>query len=710
MATRKTVFVAIVVGIACVVAVQVSAQEGLPERSPGTVRLEGDPDGLPEYTIVKAFPNLRFERPTCIASPRDGSDSLFVAEQDGRIKGFENDRDTKKTWVALDIRKKVSRQHNEEGLLGLAFDPAFKKNRAVFAYYSTSEPRRTVLMRYKATSNRRYFDRRSESLVLRQRQPTGSHNGGCMAFGPDGMLYLSIGDGGEAGDPHGHGQNLQDWLGTILRIDVSGAQRFAVPPDNPFANTQHVRPEIWAYGFANVRGLGFDSVTGDLWASDAGAGKFEEINHVRAGSNYGWPLREGADVHSKGNALTPLRGPVAVFPRGTARRLVGGIVYRGRRLPQLVGAYLCADYETGTMWALRFDGTRVKERRRLGRAPGITHFGTDAAGEVLCTAADGYVYTLAPWSGDKSKAVFPQRLSETGLFSDIASVTPIPALIPYDVSTPLWSDGAGKSRFVMLPDLEKVKIAKDGTYDFPVGTIFVKHFFQGATIESAFRRLETRLYTRGAEGWAGYTYVWSDDRSDAFLIDGRVEKTFQSDGKVSKWTFPSRGDCSSCHTAVANEILGFRREQLDISMKYGDLEMNQLDALEAMGVFEGKNKRKHTWPAWPAEGEDLDRQVRAYLDANCAMCHQPDGPGNANIDLRYDTPLKKTNVLDRKPGMWNLGVFDARLIAPGDPERSILYLRMKRTDLKGMPTIAHNIPDENALARIEKWIRAMPKK
>lgn len=713
--TNRIIFTAATafIGIAALLSTGVDAEDTLPTRVAGDIRIKGDPDGLPEYAVVKAFDNLTFDRPTWVGHPGDGSDRLYVTERGGRLLMFDNKRTVKSFKVALDIRKRVSKQHNEEGLLAAAFHPDFAKTKHIYLWYSATEPRRSVLGRFTATGSRRFFNARSEKLVMRQRQPAGNHNGGALAFGPEGHLYVSVGDGGKTGDPDGNGQNVGNWLGSILRLDLNVKERFGVPADNPLKGIPNARPEIFAYGFCDVRGMSFDAVTGDLWASDAGQGMYEEINIVQRGENHGWNVREGNEPLADRKALTPLVAPIAALPRAESRRIVGGVVYRGKRLPGLAGAYVFGDHETGSVWALRWDGKQVKERKRLGRVPGVTHFGTDMHGELLMTSYDGSIYTLAPWEGKSEDALFPRRLSETGLFPDMKNLAPHPALIPFDVNVPLWSDGTGKERFIMLPGLEKVRIGRDGTYAYPDGTIFVKHFFLGGGKPGTpdRRMLETRLLVKKGESWNGYTYVWDEKQEDAHLIDGRLGMTITWDGTEREWTFPGRADCASCHTHVAGDVLGFRPEQLTGTYTLAGTEFDQRKAFEQMGLFAGKHRSSAKgWPDWRQADGDLAKQVRSYLDVNCAMCHQPDGPGNANIDLRFDTPLKKTNMLDRRPGMWDLGVYDARILAPGDPHRSMLYVRMRRTDIRGMPTIGYHQPDDEALARVAEWIKGMKKK
>ena len=692
-----------------------SAEEQALQRVPGDVRISGSPDGIDPYVIVEAFPNLQFDRPIWIGHPPDGSNQLWVLEQGGRIYAFDNKRVVKKTRKVLDLQKQVLRSHNEEGLQALAFHPAFKDKKEVYLTYSAGDPRRLVLSRFKTSGSRKRIIPSSEEVLLRQAQPYGNHNGGGLAFGPDGMLYLSLGDGGSHGDPQDHAQNLMDWLGSILRLDVTPKRGYEVPKDNPFVRVPNTRAEIWAFGLQNPRRFSFDPVTNQLWAGDVGNDKFQEINIIEAGKNYGWNLREGTSTFREGNSLVPLQAPLLALGSAESNRITGGLVYRGSRMPGLNGAYVYGDVSNGNVWALRTEDGAVKQNELIGRGKQVTSFGTDQDGEIYFTCFDGRIYTLAPWTGHRPKGRFPRRLSETGLFPDMETLAPHPALEPYEINVPLWSDGAHKTRYVMLPGMEKIQVAKSGRFTYPVGTIFVKHFHFDAdnAIPGRGKRLETRLFVRGQRDWEGYTYVWDEDQTDAHLLDGRLEQPRTDPaGAAAKahWTYPSRSDCMSCHTEVGGWIIGFRPEQLNRTCDPDGAAVNQLDRFQQLGYFEGDlSSFERSWPDWNEPGDKEREAVRAYLDVNCAMCHQPDGPGNASIDLRFDTKLKDTGLVDRKPGQWNLGVYNARLLAPGEPARSLLYTRLDRTDAKGMPPIAHNVPDPVGMKRIEAWIEGLKK-
>jgi uncharacterized membrane protein YozB (DUF420 family)/glucose/arabinose dehydrogenase len=305
--------------------------------------------------VEEAFPALRFELPLFLAAPPDGTDRVFVAEQDGRVWRFDNRPDAAEKSLVLDISKEVRRVHNEEGLLGLAFHPKFKENGRMYIHYSAGNPRRNVLSFFRLDRRRETADPASEEIVLEVEQPYGNHNGGMIAFGPDGYLYVALGDGGAAGDPHGHGQSKKSLLGKILRLDAdrrSPGLAYAVPPDNPFAGRPGARGEIWALGLRNPWRFSFDRETGALWAGDVGQDKWEEINIVKKGGNYGWNCREGRHAF-KPCPPADFIEPAAEHGREEAQSVTGGYVYRGKKIPWLAGRYVYGDFMTGNIWALR---------------------------------------------------------------------------------------------------------------------------------------------------------------------------------------------------------------------------------------------------------------------------------------------------------------------------------------------------------------------
>ena len=362
--------------------------------------------GLGRMRLEQAFPGISFPGMVYMTYPGDGSDRLFLVLQPGRIMVFPNDQRAASPREFLDIRERVSDAGREEGLLGMAFAPDFADNGHFYVYYSAADPRRSVLSRFSASvTDPNVADPGSERIVLEVPQPFSIHNGGQIVFGPDGYLYVGLGDGGGGGDPAGNGQDPSTLLGTILRIDIftqDSQGRYSIPDDNPFVGRpgarEDARPEVWAYGLRNPWRFTFDRETGDLWAADVGQNRYEEVDIVRPGLNYGWKVMEGFHCFSPPRDCDQagLEPPVAEYGREGGCSVTGGYVYRGSRLPSLVGAYVYGDFCSGKIWALRRDGSEVTEQVEIVDSDArISSFAEDPSGELYILSFDEKIYRLA---------------------------------------------------------------------------------------------------------------------------------------------------------------------------------------------------------------------------------------------------------------------------------------------------------------------------
>jgi glucose/arabinose dehydrogenase len=364
-----------------------------------------DQSPLP-FKVVRAFPELRLVRP--IVLTHDGVDpkSIYVASQLGPIHRVPNDpqatEDDLELFFDWEEHVRYKDQENEEGLLGFAFHPNYKENGEFFLHYTSAdlEPHTSVIARFKAKDGK--GDPNSFEEIMRIPQPFWNHNGGQLQFGPDGYLYIALGDGGKANDPFGHGQNLATLLGSILRIDIDHKENnkpYAIPKDNPFVEVKNARPEIYAYGLRNVWGMHFDPKTKMLWAADVGQDLWEEINIIRKGGNYGWNLREGLHEFPPGRPPVNevnLIEPVWEYHHDIGKSITGGMVYRGEKLPELQGWYLYADYVSGKVWGLKYDkGTVANGEIAAEQKMPYISFGTDADGEVYLTDAFGQLWQIA---------------------------------------------------------------------------------------------------------------------------------------------------------------------------------------------------------------------------------------------------------------------------------------------------------------------------
>ena len=380
---------------------------------------------LPKLKTEVAFPGLKFNRPVVLVEPGDGSNLLFVVEQPGVIVSVPNKKDTADKVPFLDIRSQVNSRGTGEGLLGLAFHPKYKENGQFFVYYSSMKgnDRYSVVSRFNVSKdNPRKADPASEKRIwVSAKDPFENHNGGCILFGPDSYLYISLGDSGGGGDPLTTGQNPKDWFGSLLRIDVdhpSDGKAYGIPTDNP-AKRDASRfvgwaPEVYCIGLRNVWRFSFDRATKTLWAGDVGQNKWEIVHIIENGGNYGWSIKEGFhpfNPRPKADKASPISPAIFDYPHTTGddpnrsdlgQSITGGYVYRGKAMPSLVGDYIFGDFNTGRIWGIRLgtDGKAAESGELIEFNPkkvlNIATFGEDADGELYFTAFDGRIYRLAP--------------------------------------------------------------------------------------------------------------------------------------------------------------------------------------------------------------------------------------------------------------------------------------------------------------------------
>lgn len=340
-----------------------------------------------------------FDQPLYVTHSGDGSGRLFVVEQPGRIKIIANGQPLAEPF--LDITAIVGSSGNEQGLLSVAFHPMFEANGYFYVNYTNTQGD-TVVARYSVTAEPNRADPNSAKVLLTIGQPYANHNGGHILFGPDGYLYVGMGDGGAGGDPENRAQNLGTLLGKILRLDVDNADPYGVPPTNPFVNTADARPEIWSYGWRNPWRIAFDPATGQFYGADVGQNQYEEVNVEPAGLpgglNYGWRLMEGLHCYNPEScdpAAQNLVLPIVEYPHSEGCSVTGGYVYRGAQFPALDGIYFFGDYCSGTVWGLRQqpDG-QWQQGKLLDSGARLTSFGQDEAGEVYLVDQTGTIYQL----------------------------------------------------------------------------------------------------------------------------------------------------------------------------------------------------------------------------------------------------------------------------------------------------------------------------
>ena len=701
---------------------------GLEQRQSNTsLLITSNGSDVTDVEIKRVFANLDLGATVYLTHAGDGSDRLFVVEKTGRVLVFENNDNVADYKVFLDIRSRVSSGQSETGLLGLAFHPDYAQNGKFYLDY-TPTAFKSRISEFQVSSDPDAADDTSERVLLEVPQPKTNHNGGMITFGPDGYLYIAFGDGGGAGDEFGNGQNLHSLLAAILRIDVDHqdpGMEYAIPTDNPFYNSpQNYKAEIWAYGLRNPWRFSFDRSLGTLWCADVGQNDWEEVDIIEKGGNYGWNIAEGKHCYASANCNPyDFETPIFEYSHEQGESITGGYVYRGPSLPQLNGFYLCGDFSYRRIWALKYDTeTRhlVSSRAILSCPSPISSFGEDEAGEVYAVGYDGKIYRFSARDDAPPPGNVPETISASGLYSEInAQPVVAPGIIPYSVISRLWSDGAYKERYIALPGTEQIGFSRDGAYDFPAQTVLVKNFFlelEKGNPESR-KLIETRFLVKRPEGelWDGFSYEWNEAGSDANLLADGKDVTFTitdpgtPGGQFDQvYHYPSRGECQTCHVPATGYVLGFKTSQLNSDHDYDGITDNQLRTLNHIALFtEDIGEDYHNFPQLtdPTDPDkDLTERARSYLDANCAFCHQPYSSGRSNMDLRISSSLADMNLVDIAPNYGDLGAAAPARISPGEPENSVLYLRMTSLDENRMPPIATNLVDETAAKVIHDWI------
>ncbi len=658
-----------------------------------------------QFDVPAAYPGLGLNSVDLVAYP-DGSGRLASVDKNGYVLWFDDSPDAGFAGTLLDLGPKVS-VAGEAGLLGLAFAPDFAASGELFVVYTTEGPRRTILSRLTVQGDS--APAWTEQELFSIPRVSDFHNGGGLRFGADGYLYLATGDDLDPASA----QDLANLHGKVLRLDRNGQPA----PGNPFVGWPGARPEIYATGFRNPWRLSVDTWTGEVWVAEVGAETREEIDRLQSGGNYGWPAFEGSvpqDV-SLGLAYAETVPPVYEYDHSVGRCVIGGYVYRGSELPGLNGSYLYADATTGDLWALA-PGAAVADRLATG-LPFPVVVAPDVQGEPLIGClSGGQVRRLVSVGGKAQPNEPPFLLSQTGLFSDLGSLTPAPGMLEYEVNSPLWSDTAYKRRFFGLPAGGRIQYASSDAWQFPVGTATVKHF--GLPQFGAHpKKIETRVFLHTASGWRGFTYRWNAEGTDAYRIDEDQIAThatvdpYTGQGIEVLWEYPGPSSCNQCHTPAAGYTLGLRTGQLNREFDFPLAQDNQLRTYAHVGLFAPgslpANFDPATQIAWAEPGTfdaPLNDRARSYLAANCANCHLPGGATGLDIDLSYGTPIWAMNTHGVFPTAGTLGLVNPARVQPWLAASSVLWERMRRLDETRMPPLGSNHVDLGGMALIEAWI------
>jgi uncharacterized repeat protein (TIGR03806 family) len=647
----------------------------------------------------------------------------FVVEKLGDIRVFENKEDVATTTEFLNITSQVE-VCPECGLFSIAFHPDWPATPIVYLTYTSTTHTLggpdTHLSEFTSRDGGLTLDRTSERILMTIPKANLHHHGGHIAFGPDGYLYFGTGDGNQYSNDWA--QRMTSLLGKMLRIDIrgtTGTALYKIPADNPFASSTtlcganatgpQTCPEIYAWGFRNPWNWSFDRETGDLWLGDVGESNIEEVNRVKRGGNYGWRCFEGtSDVSAtwpSGAACSPQlnpQPPIAQYPHTIGHAVTGGYVYRGKAIPGLVGRYVFGDFSSGLIWDIPND-TQPTMTMTGGLQSGlnISGFAEDNDGELYITNIYHDLRRITA-AGASSGGVATQ-LSATGCVNPSNATQPASGLIPYAPNAPFWSDGAVKDRWIGLPDGKNITAGADGDWDFPNGTVLMKNFHLDNKL------IETRLFMRHPDGvWAGYTYEWNAAQTDAMLVRGGKQATIGG----HTWIYPSEGQCLMCHSEAAGRSLGLETKQLAFNITYPQTgrDAHQLVTLNTINALVPPIANPTDVAPYPdpkGTTGTLGERARSYLHTNCSQCHRPNGPTTSTMDLRYSTALADTHACDVAPGLGNLGITDARLIAPGAAAKSVLIARMSRRDANGMPPVGSALVDADGAALLTDWVNSL---
>jgi hypothetical protein len=741
------------------------------------------------WSTENAFPNLTFIDPLWLTEIPASSDLLLVGKN-GQLWRFPNQSSVTQAQVVQVLDWSAQTQTSEDqGFYSLVFHPSFGPATSggtphVYVCYNHKPALSGAdanhgfwrVSRFTWNFASGVIDATSEYVLMNQYDPCRWHNGGAMFFDTDGFLNITCGDGGDSSQGGGlagalgRTQRLDGGLFSgVFRIDVdndpsrshpirrqpqspagkpagwpeSFTQGYMIPNDNPWQDPGgSILEEYHVLGLRSPHTAHYDEVTGEIWIGDVGEGAREEMSGAVKGDNLQWGYREG-DIGGPGATPSPLIGndkaPRLAYDRTVGTCIIGGMRYRGDKWStDLGGKVLYGDHVRGRIWAATVDGQgaplieEIVSGLPVGNKAGLGNFCTDASGEIFLLMVNGTNQpggTIHKLVTQGVSAEPPALLSETGVFTNLATLETAPGVIPYDVANPLWSDAAAKQRWVILPNdgqhnssAEDIIFSAGGNWVFPAGTVFVKHF-EVALSEAdptLVKRLETRfLVCTDGGGKYGVTYKWNESGTDAELLTIGMSEIYQLalDGggvETRNWDYPSRADCLLCHNAAAGQALGFRTAQLNRPFHYSTTgrTANQLATFNSLGMFQTTLSPQQLASYIEARPLDdatapIEHRVRSYLDSNCSHCHQP-GALVESFDARLTTPLHEQGLVNGLiAGLFEFDP-DGRYVKPGNSALSALHARLDAVgNGDAMPPLAKNVVDDAAVSALAEWINGL---
>jgi len=690
-----------------------------------TSRVRGYPDPPLPYTTEKWQAQIDWER-TLYAAAEPGRNTLLVVqesagERPAYLKRVADDPNATTSETILEIPKQI--------VYSLTFHPKYQENGYLYLGMNGPTDRETDrfnrVTRYTVDAGGK-IDPASELVILEW--SSNGHNGAALTFGHDGMLYITTGDGSSDSDAWLSAQDVTNLLGSVLRIDVDRPGKdkpYSIPPDNPFLSIERARGELWAIGLRNPWRMCTDRKTGQIWVGNNGQDLWETAHLIRRGENYGWSVFEGNHPFYLNRELgpAPYVPPTLEHHHQEALSLTGGDVYYGEKLPELQGAYIYGDFSTGRVWGARHDGKQVTWRAELADTPLIiAGFAVTHSGELLLVEYGNGFSRLIPQVVPKDSAPFPRKLSETGLFISVKGYQVQPGVIPFEVNAAGWVDGATAERHVAIPEDGGMSFRETRGFTLQNGAVALQTLSVPVASDStASRRVETRMLVRQDNAWRGYSYLWNDAQDDADLVEatGRdielslsANEGVPSAGATRPWRVPSRSECLTCHSDRMGGVLGLTQPQLNRNCSYDGRVENQIEVMRRIGVLEGNIGPLGEMPKLvdPYDAQyPLEQRARSYLHSNCSACHILTGGGNSRMELEITKESAAMAVIDHHPQHDTFGLANARIIAPGDPQNSVLYHRISRRGRGQMPPLVTQVVDQRAVDMISEWIKSIPR-
>ncbi|MEM8867144.1 MAG: PQQ-dependent sugar dehydrogenase [Verrucomicrobiota bacterium] len=730
------------------------------------------PDSPPTtaYDLIEPFPNNSFSYSHAFDTVPGDADKLFIAEGEGMVWLIPDvNAAIPQKLEYLDLTGSVLHDNNEFAMKGLAVHPDYTNNGYIYVTYNTGTsttvgPWGSRLSRFTRDSlDPNKADPTSELILIDQLTEGKGHNIDSCKFGPDGYLYVGLGDEGSQSDAYENGQKIdKDIWSTIIRIDVdklsgnlepnpnsaipvdaqTGLAHFSIPFDNPFigatsfngqsVNPTEVRTEMYIVGLRNPWQFDFIPNSTSLIVGDVGRFQWEELSIIPKGGNGGWPWKEGLEpgirtgelINGAAEADATLTDPIIAYSHSVGSSITGGLIYTGDNYPELKDKYIFADYVSGSIWAI--DPNDPNPTTQFITAEGaIVGFTIDPVnndillldrGSVGGSPSPGRILKLQlGLTGDED--AFPVRLSETNFFADLATLSPNPGAHFYTPNLRFWSDHADKKRWFVIPSsTDTMDYAKNGAWSFPDGMIWVKHFDlemeRGNTSTS--RRIETRFLVKNSTGAFGVSYIWNEEQTEAYLAPENgedIDFEIIEDGitRTQTWHIPSQNECLTCHTPQAGHALSFNTSQLNRDGAIEDSSGNFISLLSDLGYLEGMTDEPEELPfhVRPDQIEySLESRVRSYLAVNCAYCHQDGGTAPNSWDGRLELLLSETGLVNGET-VDEPADPSFRLLKPGDTSKSVIWHRMGQTaGYSRMPPTGSNELDQEAIDLVAGWINS----